>query len=78
LIDEYSPKRKAFLELKPFCEARLKNCQGRATEIHHKAFKHSRELYLNENYWMAVCRSCHNKIHDMGKEAYEKGFLIKK
>ncbi len=75
-LKEYSPKRKKFLDEKPFCEVRLENCTNRSEVIHHKKGKHSKELYLNEEYWMASCSRCNLDIERIGKRAYDLGLKI--
>lgn len=76
-LDEYNPKRKEFLKARPLCEVKLEVCTKKATCIHHKKGKHSRELYLDENYWMASCISCNGRIEEIGGKAYELGLKIR-
>lgn len=63
---EYSKLRKIYLESHPFCEAKLPGiCRGEATDIHHLYSGRNRsKYYLKTNTWKAVCRNCHNYIHD--------------
>lgn len=77
LLREYSPKRKAFLEIHEYCQVRLDCCTGRAEVIHHKKGKHSRELYLDEKYWMASCSLCNVEIEALGQKAYDLGLKIR-
>ena len=77
ILKEYTPKRKAFLEPRPYCEARTKVCTGRSEVIHHMKGKWSKDLYLDERYWMACCSACNLFIETMGEEAYEKGLKIR-
>lgn len=77
-LDEYSPKRKLFLSTRPLCEMKLEGCTRKAVCIHHKKGKESRYLYLDDNYWMSVCNSCHRKVEDGGSWVYELGFKIRR
>jgi hypothetical protein len=55
---KYSVLRKEFLKANPECEARLKNCRGEATDVHHRAGRIGENL-LDTETWLAVCRPCH-------------------
>ena len=63
---EYSKKRKLFLEAHPSCQAKLPGiCTGQATDIHHLySGKNRSKYYLQVDTYKAVCRNCHNYIHD--------------
>lgn len=76
-LDEYAPIRKEFLEARPFCEVKLDGCTNYSTCVHHKKSKHSKELYLNTEFWMASCVSCNNKIETLGEQAYVLGLKIR-
>tara|TARA_Y100000385_G_C12890194_1_gene549649 strand:- start:427 stop:861 length:435 start_codon:yes stop_codon:yes gene_type:complete len=61
----YSELRRVFLNNNPGCEAKLVNCFLTATDVHHTFWGAERGVtYLEVDTWRAVCRSCHNKIHD--------------
>lgn len=66
ILDQlYSVSRQQFLVKNPFCQARLEGCTINATDVHHCFSGSNREKYfLNMTTWKAVCRSCHNFIHD--------------
>jgi len=67
---EYSKKRKSFLLAHPMCEARISNCTGNSSEVHHTYVGSNRSKYfLVEETWIAICRNCHNWIHEHSKEA---------
>lgn len=53
----YSRLRLSFLEKNPYCKAKLKNCSVHATDVHHMMGRGSH--YLNQETWIALCRSCH-------------------
>ena len=67
----YSSLRKAFLLKEKFCE----RCAGTATEVHHKNGRNGERLN-DVNFFMAVCRNCHQHIHEHPKESRIKGYLI--
>ena len=79
--DEYSKLRKLYLESHPFCEAKLSGiCTGEATDIHHLySGKDRNKYYLQIETYKAVCRSCHNFIHDhlSTEGALELGLKLK-
>ena len=72
VMNEYEKKRIAFFALHPTCQAKLTNCTGMATDIHHKAGRG--ENHNNINTWMAVCRSCHQWIEEHPNDAKVLGF----
>lgn len=60
------------------CQAHITGiCTHHSTDVHHKAGR-AGELYLNEEFWLAVCRACHMWIETHPKEAREKGFSVSK
>lgn len=72
----YQKLRKKYLREHHKCECGTKEkpCHKRSEDIHHKA---GRGRYLNrQDTWMAVARSCHDRIHQNPKESYERGHLI--
>ena len=69
---EYSTLRKEFLSNYSFCLAKLTNCTGFATEVHHKSGR-SGDNYLNTDTWLPICRSCHTWITEHSREAIELG-----
>lgn len=77
-ISKYSKIKKLYLEENPCCQVRLDNCTGCGpVEIHHKKGKIN-ELLYDSNYFLTVCRNCHNIIEANPSYAYEKGFSIKR
>jgi hypothetical protein len=74
LDSDYSKKRKIFLENKPLCEAHILGiCTQISTDVHHMKGR-TGDLYLNEEFWLSVCRSCHQYIETHPNEAKEMGF----
>ena len=79
-MDEYSKKRLAFLALHNNCQAKLVGCTGKATDVHHLYSGKDRDKhYLEMSTWKAVCRNCHNYIHDhlSADEAIEMGLKLR-
>jgi hypothetical protein len=78
-MDEYGKKREIFLIAKPNCEAKLLGCTGKSSDVHHLYSGKDREkYYLQVGTWKAVCRNCHNYIHDnlSADEAIELGLKL--
>ena len=74
----YSGKRIIFLSAHPMCQAHISGiCTQRATDVHHMCGRIG-DLYLDEKFWLAVCRACHMYIETHPKEAREKGFSLTK
>jgi hypothetical protein len=70
----YSVMRIKFLEAHPGCQARLKDCTLKSTDVHHKK---GRGLhYLDKPTWLSVCRSCHTWIELHPIEAKELNFSL--
>ena len=65
-MSEYSKLRTAFLVIHPFCEAKLQGCTSSATDVHHLYSGRDREkYYLTISTWKAICRNCHNIVHNV-------------
>jgi hypothetical protein len=75
-LKEYKKVRSAYLKEHATCQAQLEGCKGKATEIHHRAGKASRELYLETKLFLAVCPSCHKIIEVNPAFAKQKGFSV--
>lgn len=56
------------------CEARTKNCAGRADEAHH-VHRRSQGGSDDASNLLAVCRNCHAWIHANVAAAKERGWL---
>jgi hypothetical protein len=69
----YRVLRESYLVENPFCYI----CGKNSCDIHHKRGRFGERLN-DVNYFMAVCRSCHQWIHSNPKEAYAKDYLIKR
>jgi hypothetical protein len=71
-LDEYSKKRMLFLIANPVCQAKLVECTGEATDVHHTAGRVG-DNYLNMSKWRALCRNCHTWAENNPEEAKELG-----
>ena len=69
----YSVQRIAYLTENPLCEV----CRMDATDIHHKKGRIG-ELLIQPEYFLSVCRSCHDRIHQNPAWAYEQGYMLRK
>ena len=74
-LKKYRKVRDEFMKEHPNCQARLQGCTIKATDLHHRAGRSGNSLTDTE-YFMALCRPCHNKIEDGGKWVYELAFKI--
>lgn len=84
-LREYAKLRKAYLEAHPYCEVFLADFgvkyKGKpldmplATDIHHRKGRWGRRLNDTE-YWLAVCRASHKRIHRYPKWAYQRGYML--
>lgn len=73
-LAKYALVRAEYLHEHPYCEAGL--CRGSmATEIHHRAGKIG-DLLTDKSKLIAVCRECHQWIHENDAEARERGLLL--
>ena len=71
----YTKNRKDHLEENPYCQAEVM-CHGLlAVEIHHKKGRIG-ELLNNREFFLSVCRMCHNWIESNPNEAKEKGLSL--
>lgn len=59
----------------PFCHARVKGCTHRTTDIHHMKGREN-SMLLKVEYFLPVCRNCHDWIGDNHTLAKEMGFSI--
>lgn len=71
-LKEYTAKRAAFLAQRPTCEkcGRRQSC-----DVHQKAGR-SGGNYLRVETWAALCRRCHDCIHQKPGEARRTGWLV--
>lgn len=67
---EYREARDKFLQDNPNCEL----CKGSPVVCHHK--KGRSKYFTDASYFMAVCSSCHTKIHANPKESFRNGWMI--
>lgn len=67
---QYVKERREFLKAKPLCQVCYKR---RSFDVHHKGGREGR-LLLDQNRWLAVCRTCHDKIHQEPAWAKANGY----
>jgi hypothetical protein len=73
---EYLKLRERFLNENPVCQVSVTGCMHGASDVHHTYAGSNREaFYLVQSTWLAVCRSCHNHIHNNPAEARTLGWL---
>lgn len=73
-LEEYERVRDIYMAEHKTCE--VKGCFREANDLHHKAGRIG-SLLTDINYFMAVCRGCHDKIHENPKWAESKGYIIR-
>lgn len=71
----YLKKRRIFMEQNTNCQAKLKGCTGKSTELHHQKGR-LEDLIHDERYFLAVCSNCHRIITEHSKLAFEKGLSL--
>lgn len=70
-LKEYRRLRAPFLDRNRVCEV----CNRRKSQdVHHARGRIGLDL-IDLNGWMAVCRPCHQWLHDNPREAKAKGWL---
>jgi hypothetical protein len=58
------------------CQAQLKGCWGRATDMHEVLRRAQGGDPCDPEVIRLVCRGCHTTIHDRPAEAYAAGLLV--
>jgi homoserine trans-succinylase len=71
---EYRRVRDEYMKTHPTCEVRSEVCTGKSEDLHHK--KPRAYHLMDVSVFMAVCRSCHQKIERDDKWARENGFKL--
>ena len=76
----YRKARIAFLAANPICSAHPiltgSVTNSRSVDVHHTRGRLA-GAYLDETTWMAVCRECHDWIHQHPAKARQMGLLLK-
>lgn len=70
-LSEYKKKRDAYLLR--FKQCQVSDCKKPSSEVHHIKGREN-DLLLEELYWMAVCRMCHQRIDNDPNWARENGY----
>lgn len=75
---KYRKEKAEFLEKNIWCEFPASDgrpsCLNRSVDVHHINGREGKKLRDQSN-WVAVCRFCHDYIHNNGKEARRLGIL---
>lgn len=81
----YTRKKRDHMADHPYCQAM--NCNQSAMDLHHRAGRQgyadewAREqgisLFIDERYFMSVCRSCHKWIEANPKEAEKRNYIVR-
>ena len=68
-----------FIAENPYCQARLRGCQGKSVDVDEIRLRSLGGNLVpvdgDESNFRAVCRTCHSLITDRDPEAEEKGLL---
>jgi hypothetical protein len=74
---KYLKLREKFLTVQPWCEVGATwQCTTKATDVHHMR---GRGKYLCDwSYFMAVCRFCHQYVHDNPYWARKHKYILSK
>jgi hypothetical protein len=73
---EYSKLRERFLTENPLCMVKVNGCGHGATDVHHTRSGSDRDaFYLVQSTWKAVCRNCHQYVHEHPEESRIMGWL---
>lgn len=73
-LEEYEKARDEYMAAHEVCEVR--GCYNLANDLHHKAGRVG-SLLSDKKYFMAVCRGCHENIHEHPKEAEREGYIVR-
>lgn len=46
-----------------------------STDVHHRKYRYG-PLLFDQEWWLAVCRLCHKRVHHEVKWARENGYLL--
>ncbi len=74
---EYAKARKRFMAKHLVCEAKLKGCSQKATQVHHKQGRDG-ALLIDISKWLPVCHNCHSWITEHSAESIELGLSLKR
>lgn len=74
-------KDKIYLELRKDFMLKHAKCEicnfNKPTDVHHKHIGANRnKYYLEVETWMALCRNCHNDVHDEPQKSRELGYIL--
>lgn len=76
--DVYHAQAAAWLRARYYCEACCRSTEKAGPlEVHHRRGRQA-ALLTAEEHWMALCRRCHNWIHEHPAKARARGWLAKR
>lgn len=70
-LKKYRKLRDEYMANHPKCEV----CGKDSQDLHHKLHVRTGRALTDVKWFMAVCRSCHNKIHENHSWAVKNGYL---
>lgn len=71
----YRTKRDKYMSINKICE--VDGCKRPSCDLHHKKGKEG-ELLYKEDFFMAVCRTCHNRITVDSRWAIKNGYSLRR
>ena len=72
----YNKRAKEWKQEHPYCEIVIPGiCTHHTHDVHHMKGRES-DLLLNERYWKATCRTCHNWVTVNSAEAISLGHSL--
>ena len=75
---KYNRRAVVWKKENPYCQAKLEGCTYYTVDCHHIEPRTEHNILIESN-WMAVCRSCHDKIKVLPiDEAVEMGLSIRR
>lgn len=69
---EYMALRKVYLENHQVCEANIKGCTRKATEVHHASGRIGKRL-VDVSTFVPLCGNCHHWVEENPVQAKEMG-----
>lgn len=75
---KYAKAKKEYMNNRKFpdsCERCGEHVGIKNLDLHHKAGR-AGDLMHDQDFFAALCRNCHNQVHEYPKESREAGWLI--
>lgn len=75
----YSVAARKFKEDNPLCQVRFSVCTGQTEDVHHPySGKDRASHFLDTTTYIAICRACHQHLHDGVSDAKARELGLKK